>query len=135
MRTMLSLPIDTLKSDFLNHLSTHNMIVEAETGSGKSTRLPVWAQTRGKVLVVEPRRIACTSLAQYVADQKNESVGQSVGYSIKLENCSTDDSQIIFVTPGLHYVGSLKISSLILISLLWMNFMNVVGIQIYLLHY
>ena len=100
MRTMLSLPIDTLKSDFLNRLSTHNMIVEAETGSGKSTRLPVWAQTRGKVLVVEPRRIACTSLAQYVAEQKNESVGQSVGYSIKLENCSTDDSRIIFVTPG-----------------------------------
>lgn len=100
MRTMLSLPIDTLKSDFLNRLSTHNMIVEAETGSGKSTRLPVWAQTRGKVLVVEPRRIACKSLAQYVAEQKNESVGQSVGYSIKLENCSTDDSRIIFVTPG-----------------------------------
>ena len=44
MRTMLSLPIDTLKSDFLNRLSTHNMIVEAETGSGISTRLPVWAQ-------------------------------------------------------------------------------------------
>ncbi|WP_341663480.1 helicase-related protein [Vibrio sp.] len=109
---MLSLPIDTLKSDFLNRLSTHNMIVEAETGSGKSTRLPVWAQEQGKVLVVEPRRIACTSLAQYVAEQRNEPVGQSVGYSIKLENCATDDSQIVFVTPGvaLRWLAENKLS-------------------------
>ena len=97
---MFSLPIDTLKSDFLNRLSTHNMIVEAETGSGKSTRLPIWAQERGKVLVIEPRRIACISLAQFIAEQKNERVGQSIGYSIKLKNCCTDDTQVIFVTPS-----------------------------------
>ncbi|GLT16626.1 DEAD/DEAH box helicase [Vibrio zhanjiangensis] len=97
---MFSLPIETLKSDFLNRLSTHNMIVEAETGSGKSTRLPVWAEESGKVLVVEPRRIACTSLAQFIAKQREEPVGKSVGYSIKLKNCFTNDSQIVFVTPG-----------------------------------
>ena len=41
MRATLGLPIYALKSDFLNRLSTHNMIVEAEKGSRESTRLPV----------------------------------------------------------------------------------------------
>lgn len=100
MQTMFSLPIDTLKTDFLNLLSAHHMIVEAETGSGKSTRLPLWAAEQGKVLVIEPRRIACTSLAQFLAEQKNEPLGRSVGYSIKLENRCDENTQIVFVTPG-----------------------------------
>lgn len=99
-QTMFSLPIDTLKTDFLNLLSAHHMIVEAETGSGKSTRLPLWAAEQGKVLVIEPRRIACTSLAQFLAEQKNEPLGRSVGYSIKLENRCDEETQIVFVTPG-----------------------------------
>ena len=61
-----SLPIDNLKSDFLAALSQQHIVVEAETGSGKSTRLPLWAAELGRVLVVEPRRIACTSLADYL---------------------------------------------------------------------
>ncbi|ERB63434.1 hypothetical protein N779_20805 [Vibrio coralliilyticus OCN008] len=99
-QTMFSLPIDTLKTDFLNLLSAYHMIVEAETGSGKSTRLPLWAAEQGKVLVIEPRRIACTSLAQFLAEQKNEPLGRSVGYSIKLENRCDEETQIVFVTPG-----------------------------------
>ncbi|WP_036826331.1 hypothetical protein, partial [Photobacterium sanctipauli] len=53
-------PIETIKSDFLQLLSKHHLVVEAETGSGKSTHLPVWAAEQGRVLVVEPRRVACT---------------------------------------------------------------------------
>ncbi|MDN3610259.1 helicase-related protein [Vibrio ostreicida] len=97
---MSSLPIDPLKSDFLSRLCLYPLIVEAETGSGKSTRLPLWAAEQGRVLVIEPRRIACTSLAQFLARQKNERLGQSVGYAIKLENCCDQDTEIVFVTPG-----------------------------------
>ncbi|MCG9682556.1 DEAD/DEAH box helicase [Vibrio sp. Isolate23] len=97
---MSSLPIDILNPDFLNLLSTHHMIVEAETGSGKSTRLPLWSAEKGRVLVIEPRRIACTSLAQFLAEQKKEPLGRSVGYSIKLENRCDEETQIVFVTPG-----------------------------------
>lgn len=97
---MHSLPIDTLKATFLTRLTDHDLVVEAETGSGKSTRLPVWAAEQGRVLVIEPRRIACTSLAEYLAGQRNEKVGVSVGYAIKLENRFSDASSIVFVTPG-----------------------------------
>ncbi|RTZ16629.1 ATP-dependent RNA helicase [Vibrio aquaticus] len=97
---MSSLPIDSLKPQFLRLLETSHLIVEAETGSGKSTRLPLWAAEKGRVLVIEPRRIACTSLAQFLAEQKQESVGQSVGYAIKLETCFDERTQVVFVTPG-----------------------------------
>lgn len=99
-RSMFRLPIDTLKSEFLEEISAHHLIVEAETGSGKSTRLPLWAAENGRVLVIEPRRIACTSLAQFLAEQKQQPIGQSVGYAIKLETRCDDETQIVFVTPG-----------------------------------
>jgi HrpA-like RNA helicase len=58
---MSLLPIDSLKAEFDQNLKYHHLVVEAETGSGKSTRLPLWAAGHGRVLVIEPRRIACTS--------------------------------------------------------------------------
>lgn len=76
------------------------MIVEAETGSGKSTCLPLWAAQQGRVLVIEPRRIACTSLAEFLAQQRDEAIGQHIGYAIKLENRYSEQSQVVFVTPG-----------------------------------
>lgn len=97
---MNDLPINNIKSAFLNQLKSDNLIVEAETGSGKSTCLPLWAADSGRVLVVEPRRIACTSLAQFLAEQQNEPLGKSVGYAIKLENRCNDETQVVFVTPG-----------------------------------
>lgn len=97
---MTSLPIDTLKTEFLSQLSAHHLIVEAETGSGKSTRLPIWAAQQGRVLVIEPRRIACTSLAQFLSEQSNQPLGQSVGYAIKLESRFDENTQVVFVTPG-----------------------------------
>ena len=82
----ISLPIYSLKAQFLERLSHTHLVVSAETGSGKSTRLPVWAAEKGRVLVVEPRRVACRSLAEFVASERNESVGESIGYAIRFEN-------------------------------------------------
>jgi len=97
---MHQLPIHSLKHIFLTTLNRSSMIVEAETGSGKSTCLPLWAAEHGRVLVVEPRRVACTSLAEYLADQHDEKVGDSIGYAIKLENKFSEQSKVVFVTPG-----------------------------------
>ncbi|OLQ93848.1 DEAD/DEAH box helicase [Vibrio ponticus] len=97
---MTTLPIDPLKHTFTERLKSNHLVVEAETGSGKSTRLPLWASEQGRVLVVEPRRIACTSLAEYLAELRGEKVGESIGYAIKLETRFSDDSQVVFVTPG-----------------------------------
>ena len=95
-----TLPIDSLKTTFLAQLERQHLVVEAETGSGKSTRLPLWAAEKGRVLVIEPRRVACTSLAEYVAEQAGEALGKGVGYAIRFDNQFNEQSRIVFVTPG-----------------------------------
>ncbi len=103
---MNQLPIDPLRPKFLSVFdglsATGRIVLTAPTGSGKSTRVPVWCQeaTQGKILVVEPRRIAARTLAGWVAKGRNERVGESVGYSIRFDSQQSDRTQILFVTPG-----------------------------------
>ncbi|MFA0569100.1 helicase-related protein [Vibrio gallaecicus] len=97
---MSELPIDEHKSTFNQLIQNNHLVVEAETGSGKSTRLPIWAAEHGRVLVVEPRRIACTSLATYLAEQSGCALGEKIGYAIKLEAQFSPDTEVVFVTPG-----------------------------------
>ncbi|XNH88281.1 helicase-related protein [Vibrio cyclitrophicus] len=98
---MSLLPIDFYQNAFHDQIGSSHLVVEAETGSGKSTRLPVWASQHGRVLVVEPRRIACTSLAKYLAQQSGEKLGSKVGYAIKLESEYSEQTDVVFVTPGI----------------------------------
>ncbi len=96
-----SLPIDGLKTQVDAALAGGSIVVSAATGSGKSTRLPVWAGALGPVLVVEPRRVACTALASFLASCRREHVGQSVGYAIRFDQAFNEDTHIVFVTPGI----------------------------------
>ncbi|MCF6438243.1 DEAD/DEAH box helicase [Pseudoalteromonas luteoviolacea] len=96
----MTLPIESIKSEFLATITKQDVVVTAATGSGKSTQLPIWAATMGKVLIVEPRRIACTSLAEYVASLCNSKLGDKVGYAIRFETVFDEQTNIVFVTPG-----------------------------------
>ncbi|MEZ9762424.1 helicase-related protein [Vibrio splendidus] len=98
---MSLLPIDSYQNVFHEQIANSHLVVEAETGSGKSTRLPIWASEHGRVLVVEPRRIACTSLAKYLAHQSGEKLGSKIGYAIKLESEYNEQTNVVFVTPGI----------------------------------
>ncbi|PVY77323.1 RAD3-like DEAD/DEAH box helicase [Tamilnaduibacter salinus] len=102
MATHDTLPIETLRDDVQHALRLGHVVVSAATGSGKSTRLPVWAsREHGPVLVVEPRRVACTALAGFVAKSEGESLGEGVGYAIRFDQAFTPDTRILFVTPGI----------------------------------
>ncbi|HCE40558.1 MAG TPA: helicase [Alcanivorax sp.] len=95
------MPIDPLKEHFLGALDQGPVVVSAATGSGKSTRLPVWALARGPVLVVEPRRVACTALAGFLAGQRGQAAGDDVGYAVRFDTACTDQTPLVFVTPGI----------------------------------
>lgn len=97
---MSQLPIDSLQAEFDQLVNHHHLVVEAETGSGKSTRLPLWAANHGRVLVIEPRRIACTSLAEFLAEKSGQPLGKQIGYAIKLHAHYDENTNVVFVTPG-----------------------------------
>jgi len=73
--------------------------VSAPTGSGKSTRVPTWCT--GKVLVVEPRRLACRALATRVAELEGARVGGAIGYHVRDDKSWGKDTRIVFATPGI----------------------------------
>lgn len=98
---MFLLPINAIRSDFSAFILDKNLVVQSETGSGKSTHLPLWAAEYGRVLVIEPRRIACTALAEYLAIQNGQALGEEIGYAIKLDSNYSENSNIVFVTPGI----------------------------------
>lgn len=100
---MVELPIDGARDEVLACLRRPEvpLLLVAPTGSGKSTRLPVWMSgVVGRVLVVEPRRVACRSLAGWVAEGLGEGVGGRVGYRVRFEDRSGPRTEILFVTPG-----------------------------------
>ncbi len=98
-----TLPITELKETFQDAITKGPVVIVAPTGSGKSTQIPPWcaALSDASVLVVEPRRVACRSLARWVAQQHDEPLGQSIGYTVRFEDVSDNArTRIRFVTPG-----------------------------------
>ncbi|MEN9486180.1 MAG: hypothetical protein RJB37_4060, partial [Pseudomonadota bacterium] len=78
---MRTLPIDASRDALAAALSTPGerpVVVVAPTGSGKSTRLPLWldAWGHGPVLVIEPRRVACRALAGFLREAVPEARAQ-----------------------------------------------------------
>lgn len=98
-----ALPITELKETFQGAIASSPVVIVAPTGSGKSTQIPSWCAelSEAPVLVVEPRRVACRSLARWVAKQHGEPLGRSVGYTVRFEDVGSDAlTRIRFVTPG-----------------------------------
>ena len=96
-----SLPIDALRPRFEAELPGRPVVLSSPTGSGKSTQVPRWCAAWGKVLVVEPRRVACRSLAQRVAQLESVRLGREVGYHVRDEHKATAATGILFATPGI----------------------------------
>jgi ATP-dependent helicase HrpB len=120
-----SLPIYELRDELIAALRTENrLIIEAPTGSGKSTQVPQMlldsglcgtdtpvcpsSQTRvsaphlgGEIVVLQPRRIAARMLARRVAHERGGETGGEVGYQVRFENCISNKTRIRYVTEGI----------------------------------
>lgn len=80
------------------------VVVTAQPGAGKSTLLPLTIMTdtpEGRILMLEPRRLAARQVAQRMADMIGERVGQTVGYTIRFESRVSGRTRIEVVTEGI----------------------------------
>ena len=79
------------------------ILLKAPTGSGKSTPVPGMiadAGIEGRIIVIEPRRMAARLLAGWVAKQRNSPLGQEVGYAVRFDTKYRNDTKIIYMTDG-----------------------------------
>ncbi|MCF7355157.1 ATP-dependent helicase HrpB [Vibrio sp. CK2-1] len=95
--------------DLLSTLRSHSQVIlKAAPGAGKSTYLPkVLLQSgaddiglQGKIIMMEPRRLAARNIAHYLAKQLGESVGQTVGFRVKGESKVSANTRLEIVTEG-----------------------------------
>jgi ATP-dependent helicase HrpB len=104
---MTRLPIDDILPELCASLEhTPNAVVQAAPGAGKTTRIPLklletpWREG-GKIIMLEPRRLAARAAARRMAQTLGEPVGKTIGYRIQLDNKTGPDTIIEVVTEGI----------------------------------
>lgn len=101
------LPIDEVLPGLLAQLAVETtVLLQAPTGSGKTTRVPPalldanWRKGK-RIIMLEPRRLAARSAAEYMARQLGERAGQTIGYRTRLDSKISPATQVEVVTEGI----------------------------------
>ncbi len=99
----MSFPIDPILPELKQALLQNPaMVLHAPPGAGKTTRVPLelLAVLPGGIVMLEPRRIAATTAARWMARSLNEEVGATVGYTIRFDRKVSAATRIEVVTEG-----------------------------------
>ncbi|MEX2326398.1 MAG: hypothetical protein WD558_01590, partial [Pseudomonadales bacterium] len=106
-RLAAKLPIGAVLDDLAEALSTQDAaVLEAPPGSGKTTVVPLtlldqsWLG-KGKILMLEPRRIAARAAAHRMSQILGEFPGQTIGYRMRLESRVSEKTRIEVITEGI----------------------------------
>ena len=102
-----SYPIDPILPELKAAIRGHSAVVlQAPPGSGKTTRVPlalldVIVPEKGRILMLEPRRIAAVSAARWMAMTLGEEIGRTLGYSIRFDSRISKETRIEVMTEGI----------------------------------
>lgn len=98
----VSLPIDAHLDEVAHSLQRHRaLVLIAEPGAGKTTRVPPALLARGPALVLQPRRAAARSIARRIADEQRWTLGHEVGWHVRLERRFNSDTRLLIATEGI----------------------------------
>lgn len=106
MPPVTALPIDDVLPDLRQAIATRGMaVLQAPPGAGKTTRVPLdllaSGLVSGRIVMLEPRRLAARAAAERMAETLGEGVGQTVGYRIRGEAKVSANTRIEVVTEGI----------------------------------
>lgn len=101
-----ALPIDDALPELLSALLQHGRaVLQAPPGAGKTTRVPLAVLqaglAKGRIIMLEPRRLAARAAAERMAQTLGEPVGQTVGYRVRGDTRTSAKTRIEVVTEGI----------------------------------
>lgn len=101
-----ALPIDEVMPKVLDALRTQGrLVLQAPPGAGKTTRVPLAmleaGLTKGRILMLEPRRLAARAAAERMAQTLGEKAGETVGYRVRGASAVGKSTRIEVVTEGI----------------------------------
>ncbi len=105
-RMTIRLPIDDAIPELLHRLCAQGRaVLQAPPGAGKTTRVPLAmleaGLCEGRIVMLEPRRLAARAAAERMAETLGERAGQTVGYRVRGEAKVSKDTRIEVVTEGI----------------------------------
>ncbi|KAL2610391.1 hypothetical protein R1flu_028964 [Riccia fluitans] len=105
------LPAFKQRDELLEKINHHTVtVVAGQTGCGKSTQVPQYVledyieRDKGatcNIICTQPRRLSAIGLADRVAKERGQAVGETVGYSVRLESCRSQRTRLLFCTTGI----------------------------------
>ena len=99
---MSTLPIDVFIPEILDAARRRRaVVVTAAPGAGKTTRIPPALAADGRVIVLQPRRVAARALAVRVAAERGWSLGGEVGWHVRFERQFSARTVVLFATEGI----------------------------------
>ncbi|MDP5254022.1 ATP-dependent helicase HrpB [Vibrio sp. HB161653] len=102
--SLSQLPIESVMPQLLTALDqSSQVILKAPPGAGKSTLLPLRLlenNAHQRIIMLEPRRLAAQNIAQFLAKQLNEPIGQTVGYRVRGDSKVSQHTRLQVVTEG-----------------------------------
>jgi ATP-dependent helicase HrpB len=97
-----ALPVDSALPRIADALTRHRAaVLIAAPGAGKTTRVPPALVDRGRVLLLQPRRVAARAMARRIAAERGWTVGREIGWHIRFERRFANETQVLVVTEGI----------------------------------
>nr|MCU0704554.1 DEAD/DEAH box helicase [Fimbriiglobus sp.] len=101
------LPIDAALPELVAQLrSAGAVILRAPTGAGKTTRVPpailhAFPNRSGRIVMLEPRRVAARAAARRMAHEHGSDLGRTFGYHVRFDRKAGRDTRVVVMTPGI----------------------------------
>ena len=98
----MPLPVDSHIELLRAALDRHRAaVLTAAPGAGKTTRVPPALIDRGRVLLLQPRRVAARAIARRIAEERSWTIGRTIGWHIRFDRRFTRETRLLVVTEGI----------------------------------
>jgi ATP-dependent helicase HrpB len=95
------LPIDPYLGDIVRHVQrSRALVLTAQPGAGKTTRVPPALVDEGPLILLQPRRVAARAIARRIADERGWTIGREIGWQIRFERRFTASTRLLVATEG-----------------------------------